>query len=302
MPRPLRLPSPAPLLACVLVVAGWGAELVAQDTRCGRGGHLLEPEPAGAPDELARSWEDKARTKLDDDSLACLGSRWPEVDHGVNSADPTVSLPGYVRTLVDPENEPEGVPESQVEAFTRSGIKVGSAFSDTKDGRTFFQVPVERGVGFTGEVRVTMEGHLPYWLSSNTPYSLHYLNVFPWLPTAEDVQAAAGRSGAPLDVSAGIVVGAVHDCKRFGLPNAWVVVEGGGGTVHYVGTGWDIDPERTFTSYTGRFAVTGLPAGEAEISAYGRVDWGCGLMYLGTATVTVRPGEVVAFDLSPRLE
>lgn len=303
---PARLPLV--LALSLLLPAGCGGEEAEEDVRCGRGGYLLEPAPPGAPEDPA---DPDPRDKKDGD-LSCLGTYWLARDPNKGS----VLLPGYVRELENPGNddparpcEPDPridptpcVPEAEVTAFRADGGQVAPTRSDLKTGRvalTFGEDPE----GFAGVVRVTMPGRADYWLSSSIPYpNLPQYNAFPWMATAAQVADAAEAGGAPLDLEAGVVVGSVHDCGRFGLANVVVLVEGGHGAVHYVGEGWTLDPERTYTGATGRFAVTGLPAGDAELSAFARVGWGCGLVHLGTGRITVRPGAVTALDLSPRLQ
>ncbi|NOY89990.1 MAG: hypothetical protein GXP55_02185, partial [Deltaproteobacteria bacterium] len=188
----------------------------------------MTPEPAGAPSESA------------DGRLICLGGNEPPDVSGS-----TLTLPGWVRTFADPTNSGGAPPAVRAEAFDPSGVSIGTAFSDTVNGRLLISVPV-RPAGFEGWVSVHADGFLDVTIFSSLRYTNTAVAGWVWLTTAEERDAVAAAASVALEPGTGILIGAVHDCDVFGSGN--VVIRHGtstDGVVYF--TGFDPDPALTFT-------------------------------------------------------
>jgi len=63
--------------------------------------------------------------------------------------------------------------------------------------------------------------------------------------------------------------------------------------------GFDLAPERSFTTDTGRFVVPNVPPGPVQVEAYGRLEDGGPLVLLSRIEATVEAGRITAVDLQP---
>lgn len=244
---------------------------------------ILDPEPAGAPTDLANAPPTR---------LSCLGHNAPVAPQAA-----TLTLPGWVRALKDPQMAAQ--PAAHVEAFDESGMAVGSAFSDTGSGRVAVTVPI-LGKGFVGTVKATADGYVDQTFASSRPVTTTEAAGWAWMATQEELTALATDAGKTLDPAKGIVTGAVHDCVIFGVANAVVRVGGATDGVSYF-DGFALAPMRTFTAKSGRFAVANVTPGPVTVEAFGRITAGGPLVLLSRADVKVEAGAVTAVDLEPRI-
>ena len=240
----------------------------------------LDPEPAGAPTELAEG------------RLSCLGKNKKPPPDGTN-----LVLPGWARMLSDPTNTSGAQPEAQAEAFDADGVSLGTGFSNTGNGRTAISVPI-RSAGFEGHVRVTADGYLPTALYSSHPYTSTAVAGWVWMATPDEVAMHATTAGVTVEAGKGILAGAVHDCDVFGVANA-VIRHGDStdGVIYYEGfapgTG-------TFTAANGRFVIPNVDPGPVTVAAFGRVEAGGPLLLLSSADAVVTADEITMVDLQPR--
>lgn len=243
---------------------------------------ILSPEPAGAPTESA------------DGRLSCLGSNEP-----LDAVGTGITLPGWARTLADPTNTGDAQPAARVDVFDASGAPLGTAFSDTSNGRVAVSVSV-RSAGFDGWVEITATGYIDMTFFSSRRITSDAVAGWVWLTTPEERDSHAAASSITLEAGTGILVGAVHDCVVFGTAN--VVIRYGGdrtdGVVYF--NGFDPAPGDTFTSASGRFAIANLPPGPLVVDAFGRLMPGEPLILLSRADVTITADEITVVDLQPR--
>lgn len=271
------------LLASSLVLGGCGDD----DGSGGGEAPILDPPPAGAPDALAGG------------RLGCLGDNAPAPPTSTN-----LTLPGWVRTVADPDNSGEVQPSAFVEAFDPTGLSLGSGYSNNHDGRVAVTVPIS-DVGFEGEVVIepmaSFEGeYIEQHFFTSRPYTDTAVAAWVWLFTVEERDTMATDAGVTIEAGTGILSGAVHDCDVFGVDNA--VIRWGERTdgVLYVE---DFSPAtgRTFTDTSGRFLVPNVPPGPITVEAYGRLEDGGPLVLLSAADVEVYADLVTAVDLQPRV-
>lgn len=250
---------------------------------------VLDPEPAGAPDEVGDGLDPDGRS-----TLGCAGNNAPDPPGGS-----TLTLPGWVRTFADPSNDADLQPAGQGQAFDESGTMVGAAFSDTSNGRIAISVPI-RDTGFVGTILVTADGYLDQRFASSRPVTGTAAAGWTWLVTQDEVDTLATEAGVEADPAKGIVVGAVHDCDVFGVANAVVRVAGSTEGIVYFDD-FAAAPERTFTADSGRFAIANVDPGTVVVEAYARSEAGGPLELLSRADVQVTAGKVTAVDLEPRI-
>ncbi len=239
------------------------------------------PEMAGAP------------TSVVDGRLTCLGKAPAAATAGA------LELTGYVRTLADPEAKLPP-PAAKVGLFTADGTELASGFADAaKAGRVSISVPV-KAQGFEGYALVQQQGFLDWRFQTSRPVTTTDLTGWAWLTTQGEVDTRAKALGFTLKASAGILVGAVHDCDSFGAANAVVVVgDAGGNPVYYV-EGFDLVAVRPYTSTSGRFVAANLAPGTVQVKAFGRTKVGGPLELLSSARVVIEAGRITAVDLAPR--
>lgn len=250
---------------------------------------ILEPEPAGAPDDIADGLDRDGRT-----TLGCLGRNEPDPPEGTN-----LLLVGWARTLADPANDGEAQPSAQAEAFDETGASVGMAFSDTGNGRVTITVPV-RETGFLGSIQVQSDGFVDQRFRSSRPVTGTTAAAWTWLVTQAELDGMAADASVELEGGTGILVGSVHDCDVFGVANA--VIRAGGSTEGvFFFDEFAVAPERTFTAESGRFAIPNVAPGVVTVEAFGRTRDGGPLELLSTAEVEVSAGMVSAVDLQPRV-
>jgi len=250
---------------------------------------ILDPEPAGAPTEVADGMDSDGRS-----TLTCAGDNAPDPPGGS-----TLALVGWVRTLADPSNTAGATPAGDAEAFDETGTSVGSASSDVSTGRVAITVPI-RDTGFIGSVVVQADTYLDQRFSSSRPVTGTAAAGWTWLVTQGEIDTMATDLGLDVDAAKGIVVGAVHDCDVFGVANAVVrVADETSGVVYFE----DFAPAagRTFTADSGRFAVPNVDPGTVTVEAFARVEAGGPLQLLSRADVRVEAGRVTAVDLEPRV-
>jgi hypothetical protein len=249
---------------------------------------ILDPEPAGAPVDVADGFDLQDRT-----TLGCLGHNQPEAPSGLS-----LQLPGWVRTFADPANAaknpddtPVGQPAAEGEAFNEDGLSVGSAFSDTANGRIAITVPI-RETGFLGSTVVTSTIRAGWT----------------WLVTQEEVDTLATAAGLEADPEKGVLVGSVHDCQGFGVANAVIrYAETTTDGVFYFdqtegpNVQFELAAEQAFTTQTGRFAIPNVTPGIVAVEAYGRMEAGGPLLLLSRTEIQVEAGKVAAVGLEPRI-
>jgi len=274
--RVLVLTALGPMLVLAALTACGDDDMMTPDVE------VLDPEPAGAPSDSA------------DGRLTCLGSNTPTPPAGTN-----LTLPGWVRAFSDPTNSGGVQPAAQAEAFDPTGLSLGTAFSDTGNGRVAINVPI-RSAGFDGTVTVSAAGFVTTTLASSHAYTTNNsVAGWVWFATPDEQTAQATAAGVTLEAGKGVVVGAVHDCDVFGVANA--VIRYGtrtDGVVYY--EGFDPASGRTFTDVSGRFAIPNVDPGPLTVQAFGRLMPGEPLLLLGRADVTVSADAITAVDLQPR--
>ena len=250
---------------------------------------ILEPEPADAPTAVADGLDPDDRS-----TLSCAGDNSPDPPDGSSLA-----LVGWVRALADPANAAHATPAAEAEAFDENGESLGSAFSDTGNGRVAVTIPI-RESGFVGSVVVAAETYLEQRFSSSRPVTNTAAAGWTWLVTQDEIDALAAETAVDVDPAKGIVVGAVHDCDVFGVANAVVRVGNETAGVVYFDA-FSAAPALTFTADSGRFAVPNVDPGTVVVEAYGRSEAGGPLELLSRAEVIVSAGMVTAVDLQPRV-
>lgn len=278
---------------------------------------VLTPEPVGAPTQIVDTVTSASMMQYPA-ALGCMG-RPPQP-----AMPGSMQLLGYLRSYADPDYADCMPPEGQLDVFTPGAttpIATGYPVL-TEGGDVGISIPV-RAEGFRGHVRITSTGYLPVTLFNARPYTVPATQSRGWafLMTMTDVTTVAIEVGRSVDPAMGIVVGAVHDCRGFGISNAVVRVGGSTEGVLYFsdaeyqpGTNclrnpadsirsahFTPEPEATFTTYVGRFAVANVPPGSTTVEAFGRRDRDGPLELLSTVDVEVVAGEMTAVDLSPRV-
>ena len=273
---------------------------------------ILEPEPAGSPDEVADGLDLEGRS-----TLSCAGNNAPDPPSGA-----TLTLPGWVRTFEDPTNEQCAQPSARAEVFDENDFSLGAADSDAVNGRVAVTIPI-RETGFVGSVVVDAGAdYLSQRFVSSRPVTGTALAGWVWLVTQDEVDGLADEAGVTLDSGKGIVVGAVHDCNGVGVAGAVVRWDGQtDGVVYLAGAGvptptrvscsttgpplglrdFGLGGGATFTDESGRFAVPNVDPGTITIEAFGRTEAGGPLELLSLADAEVTAGMVTAVDLEPRV-
>ena len=244
---------------------------------------ILTPEPLGAPTASA------------DGRLTCLGTNVPADVVGTS-----ITLAGWTRTLADPTNSGGVQPAARAEAFDPTGVSLGTAFSDTGNGRLAISVP-SRSSGFEGWVEITADGFLDTAFYSSHRYTNNEIAGWVWLTTAAERDANAAVASVTVEAGTGILVGAIHDCDVFGTAN--VVIRYGGrtdGVVYF--DRFAPAPGATFTDASGRFAVANVPPGPLVVQAFGRLMPGEPLILLSRADVTITADKITEVDLQPRAD
>jgi hypothetical protein len=242
---------------------------------------VLDPEPAGAPTAVA------------DGRLTCLGNNEPDP-----ASSGALELTGYVRTFADP-NADDPPPAATVEIYDGDGTLLETGFADSeKDGRVAISVPV-RPAGFTGSVVVSEPGYLDWRFTTSLAITGSSVNGWAWLLTETELADQAANAG--VDISEGVLIGAVHDCDGFGVANAVVVVDGDAEPedLTYF-DGFDASGGGTYTGPSGRFAVPFEANGSVTIKAFARLESGGPLVLLSTVTTAVSEGMVSSVSLEPR--
>jgi hypothetical protein len=125
-------------------------------------------------------------------------------------------------------------------------------------------------------------------------------NGWTWLTTPAERDAEAADLEVNIDESAGILVGAVHDCDAFGSPNIVVQVDGETEDIFYV-EGFDPVDTRTYTSDSGRFVLPNVPVGPVTVKAFGRVESGGPLLLLSALETESVAGVMSAVSMEPRV-
>lgn len=241
---------------------------------------VLDPEPAGAPVDPA------------DGRLTCVGNNAPPDPVGG-----AVELTGYVRTLADPTAS-AAPPAAQVDVYDAGGALLATSFADSsKDGRVAVSVPVP-DAGFTGWVRVTDPGYLPWRFQSSRPVTAPEANGWTWLTTDVERDELSTTLGLTVSDDDGEVVGAVHDCDGFGVANVVVVLDGDPDGVVYT-EAFELATWRSYTGSSGRFVAPALAPGAVTVKAFGRLEAGGPLVLLSSVATTVEAGSISAVALEP---
>ncbi|MBW2254486.1 MAG: hypothetical protein JRI25_07800 [Deltaproteobacteria bacterium] len=243
---------------------------------------ILDPEPVGAPTEpITGRW-------------TCLGD-----NEQPPATSRRVELPGYVRTLADPGAD-DLVPAAQVEVFDENDTLLGTTFANPgNDGRVAVVIPVLEE-GFTGYLMVTEDGFLDWRMEISRPVTNSDFNGWTWLTTPAERDAKATDLGVTVEPSAGILVGAVHDCEAFGSPNIVLQVDGETEDMFYM-EGFGAVDTRTYTSDSGRFVLPNVPVGPVVVKAFGRVESGGPLLLLSSIETESLAGVMSAVALEPRV-
>ncbi len=240
----------------------------------------LDPEPAGSPTDAV------------DGRLSCLDQYKIAAPSGT-----ALELTGYVRTLADPDAATEP-PEATIEVFSAGGSSLGSAFSDaSREGRSAVSVPID-DEGYTGYAMITADGYLPERFEVSIPVTDSTQSGWAFLATAAERDAVAADLGATVGAGDGVLVGSVHDCDGFATGNVLVTVDRVADGVLYV-EGFAPVASRTWTGSAGRFAIA-LPAGEAVVEAWTRLEAGGPLTLISSLQTTVAAGAMTAVALEPR--
>jgi len=250
---------------------------------------ILTPEPAGAPDDIANGLDPEGRS-----TLGCLGRNTPDPPSGSS-----LTLPGWVRTLADPENDGEVQPAAGAQAFDEDGTLVGAAFSDIGSGRIAVTVPI-RPIGFIGSVSVHADGYVDQRFVSSRAITGTAAAGWTWLVTQEELETLASEAAVELEAGTGTLVGSVHDCDVFGVANAVIRVDGSTDGVFFFDA-FALAPERTYTAESGRFAVPNVSPGTVTVEAFGRTREGGPLELLSLAEVAITADRITAVDLEPRV-
>lgn len=262
-------------------------------------GPVLDPEPAGAPDDVADGLDEQGQT-----TLGCLGDNAPEAPSASH-----VTLPGWIMSWADPSNHAETPPDAAAEVYDEAGSWLASSASDMVSGRIAITVPV-REIGFIGTVMVrpidAADGYLQQRFVSSRPVTDTDQAGWTWLVTREEIDAMAAQAGVEIDPAKGIVAGAVHDCDGFGVANAVIRHAASTEGVFHFDEGGDpiafaLAPGRTFTTETGRFAIPNVEPGTVTVEAFGRAEPDGPLVLLSTADVVITADVVTAVALQPRV-
>lgn len=278
------------------LLAPWLSACPSGDDDDGAPVPILSPEPAGAPDEAADGLDEDGRT-----TLGCLGHNVPappEVGH--------LTLPGWIRSFADPANVRETPPDGAAVAYDEAGVWIASAASDSVSGRVAVGVPIGEA-GFIGRVVVKAPGFVDQSFVSSRPITNVARAGWSWLVSPTEVDDLATAAAVELDPAQGIVVGAVHDCRGFGVANAVIRVgDRTDGVVFFAEdagppVSFPLAPDRTFTTVTGRFAVPNVAPGVVTVEAFGRREPGGPLELLSRADVEVFPAIITAVALEPRM-
>lgn len=248
---------------------------------------VLDPEPAGAPTAIAGG------------RLTCLGDNEPMPPTSTN-----LTLPGWIRTVSDPDNSGGVQPGTFVEVFDPTGLSLGGGYSNNHDGRVAVTIPIAE-TGYEGEAVVTpmpsADGeYLEQHFFASHPITDTTLAAWIWLFTTDERDTMATDAGVEIEAGKGLLMGSVHDCDAFGIDNA--VIRWGERTdgVLYV-DGFALAPDRTFTGASGRFVVPNVPPGALTVEAYGRLEPDGPLVLLSTADIEVAADVVTAIALEPRM-
>lgn len=255
-----------------------------------------EPEapPSEAPVEtLPASLPGAPTQTVGDARLGCLGKAPKPATGGA------LELTGYVRALADPGAK-QPPPLAEVVARAPDGSELGKGGSDVgKGGRVSVSVPVKPS-GFVGSVTVTAAGFLDWTLQVSRPVTASALDGWAWLTKPDEAAARAKAFNVVLDPQLGLLVGAVHDCEAFGIPNAMVRLTNLPDALPYFVEGFNLVGGRTFTTQSGRFVVPNVPPGVVEVKAFARRKAGGPLELIGAAKVAVVAGKMTAVSLQPR--
>jgi hypothetical protein len=289
MRRPSLL-SLLPLLVLVPLLAAGDCTGPDDDDTVEADPEILDPEPAGAP--VARV----------EGRLTCFGDNDPGEPIGS-----TLELTGWVRAWGDPEAD-ELPPAARVEAWSATGTSLGFAFANPspgQDGRVAVTVPVS-DEGFVGYVAITEESYLPVHFWSSRPIADTDFGGWVFLVTAEEAVEIGDLVGLEVDPTSqkGHLIGAIHDCDAFGMPNGLIqingVVNGGDDGTWYV-EGWDPVDGHTFSTVNGRFVVPNLDPGPITIKAFGRLEEGGPLTLLSRVDAEIVAGVITEVAMEPRI-